>query len=168
MPPEREASTKPIAATVFPAPVACSNQKRRAAFGSSGCSGIWTSSSSSPSESPSQDAVSSSPSSASSSSSPSPSSSSSQSSSLSDSSSSTSSSPSSSSSSSSTSAVGADPLREPFDDCSSAISAIIVPDSASTWWAFRTVPSSSLGSSCAIRRSRPSISEYFWRHSSDG
>ena len=39
MPPVREASTKPIAATVLPAPVACSNQKRRAASGSSGCSG---------------------------------------------------------------------------------------------------------------------------------
>ena len=35
MPPVREASTKPSAATVFPAPVACSNQKRRAAPGSS-------------------------------------------------------------------------------------------------------------------------------------
>ena len=34
----REASTKPSAATVLPAPVACSNQKRLAAFGSSGCS----------------------------------------------------------------------------------------------------------------------------------
>ena len=35
MPPVREASTKPSAATVLPAPVACSNQKRRAAPGSS-------------------------------------------------------------------------------------------------------------------------------------
>ena len=34
----REASTKPSAATVLPAPVACSNQKRLAALGSSGCS----------------------------------------------------------------------------------------------------------------------------------
>ena len=33
MPPVREASTKPSAATVLPAPVACSNQKRRAAPG---------------------------------------------------------------------------------------------------------------------------------------
>ena len=33
MPPVREASTKPSAATVLPAPVACSNQKRRAARG---------------------------------------------------------------------------------------------------------------------------------------
>ena len=42
----REASTKPSAATVLPAPVACSNQKRLAALGSSGCSASWTSSSS--------------------------------------------------------------------------------------------------------------------------
>ena len=35
MPPVRDASTKPSAATVLPAPVACSNQKRRAAPGSS-------------------------------------------------------------------------------------------------------------------------------------
>ena len=33
MPPVREASTKPTAATVLPAPVACSNQKRLPAFG---------------------------------------------------------------------------------------------------------------------------------------
>ena len=46
MPPVREASTKPIAATVLPAPVACSNQKRRDAPGSSGCSGSCSSSSS--------------------------------------------------------------------------------------------------------------------------
>ena len=46
MPPVREPSTKPSAATVLPAPVACSNQKRRAAPGSSGCSGSWSSSSS--------------------------------------------------------------------------------------------------------------------------
>ena len=37
-PPVCEASTKPSAATVLPAPVACSNQKRLAALGSSGCS----------------------------------------------------------------------------------------------------------------------------------
>ena len=34
----RDASTKPSAATVLPAPVACSNQKRLAALGSSGAS----------------------------------------------------------------------------------------------------------------------------------
>ena len=38
MPPVREASMKPTAATVLPAPVACSNQKRRLAPGSSGAS----------------------------------------------------------------------------------------------------------------------------------
>ena len=43
----RDASTKPSAATVLPAPVACSNQKRLAALGSSGCSSSWPSSSSS-------------------------------------------------------------------------------------------------------------------------
>ena len=37
MPPVRDASTKPSAATVLPAPVACSNQKRRAAPASSSC-----------------------------------------------------------------------------------------------------------------------------------
>ena len=41
----REASTKPSAATVLPAPVACSNQKRLAALGSSGCSAQLASSS---------------------------------------------------------------------------------------------------------------------------
>ena len=39
MPPVREPSTKPSAATVLPAPVACSNQKRLPAFGSSGALG---------------------------------------------------------------------------------------------------------------------------------
>ena len=45
MPPVRDASTKPSAATVLPAPVACSNQKRLSALGSSGCSSSWASSS---------------------------------------------------------------------------------------------------------------------------
>ncbi len=43
-PPVREASMKPTAATVLPAPVACSNQKRRSAPGSSGASSIVSSS----------------------------------------------------------------------------------------------------------------------------
>ena len=43
----REASMKPTAATVLPAPVACSNQKRRLAPGSSGASATTRSSSSS-------------------------------------------------------------------------------------------------------------------------
>ena len=42
-----DASTNPSAATVLPAPVACSNQNRLAALGSSGCSSIWSSSPSS-------------------------------------------------------------------------------------------------------------------------
>ena len=45
-PPVRVASMKPTAATVLPAPVACSNQKRRAAPGSSGASSTTSSSSS--------------------------------------------------------------------------------------------------------------------------
>src|SRR4029079_12545850 len=44
MPPVRDASTKPTAATVLPAPVACSNQKRLPAFGSSGASATSSSS----------------------------------------------------------------------------------------------------------------------------
>ena len=47
MPPVREASMKPTAATVLPAPVACSNQKRRSAPGSSGATSTASSSSSS-------------------------------------------------------------------------------------------------------------------------
>ena len=46
-PPVREASMKPTAATVLPAPVACSNQKRRLAPGSSGASATASASSSS-------------------------------------------------------------------------------------------------------------------------
>src|SRR3954454_3222688 len=45
MPPVRDASTKPSAATVLPAPVACSNQNRLAALGSSGASATSASSS---------------------------------------------------------------------------------------------------------------------------
>ena len=45
-PPVRVASMKPTAATVLPAPVACSNQKRRAAPGSSAASASSSSSSS--------------------------------------------------------------------------------------------------------------------------
>src|SRR3954464_471725 len=46
-PPVREASTKPSAATDLPTPVACSNQKRLWALGSSGCSASCSASSSS-------------------------------------------------------------------------------------------------------------------------
>ena len=55
------------------------------------------------------------------------------------------------------------PLR-----CASASSAVSVPDSASTWWAERTVPSARCGSSSESSRSSPSSSEYDRRHSSDG
>src|SRR5438270_10458360 len=54
MPPVRDASTNPRAATVLPAPVACSNQKRRSAPGSSSGGGGSSSSSASTSASASQ------------------------------------------------------------------------------------------------------------------
>ena len=50
----------------------------------------------------------------------------------------------------------------------SASSAVSVPDSASTWWAERTVPSTRWGSSSESSRSSPSSSENFRRHSIDG
>ena len=64
MPPVRDASTKPSAATVLPAPVACSNQKRRAAPGSSAMASAAASSSASSagSQSSGSSSVSSSPS----------------------------------------------------------------------------------------------------------
>ena len=68
-PPVRVASTKPMAATVLPAPVACSNQKRLAALGSSGASSSWSSSSGTSAESVGSSACGSSSSSSSSSSS---------------------------------------------------------------------------------------------------
>src|SRR3954447_18836792 len=114
MPPVRDASTKPSAATDLPAPVACSNQNRRAAFGSSAAASPSPGASSS-----SSDGASSCQSSGSSSSE-------------------ISSSPSSSTSpdGSSSTAAGAEPLRAPSPlppaPCASASSAISVPDSAST------------------------------------
>ena len=146
MPPVREPSTKPSAATVLPAPVACSNQKRLPAFGSSGASGSCSSSSAPRRARP-----------------PSP------------------------------AAPPARPRRRapprrgcparraaprprrprdavgdplPFPD--SASSAVSVPDSASTWWAESTVPSTSFGSSWLSSRSRPSRSDQRWRHATDG
>ena len=55
------------------------------------------------------------------------------------------------------------PLR-----CASASSAVSVPESASTWWAESTVPSTSAGSSWLSRRSSPSSSDHCRRHSTDG
>ncbi len=55
------------------------------------------------------------------------------------------------------------PLR-----CASASSAVSVPESASTWWADSTVPSTRCGSSSDSSRSSPSSSEYFRRHSIEG
>ena len=151
MPPVREASTKPSAATVLPAPVACSNQKRRAAFGSSGCSARLRRPrrpSSSAARRPSRRG--------------------------------------SSSSAVVLVVLELDPRRSGSSSTSRVlgrcrcavarrrrpgprrVSAISVPDSASTWWADSMVPSASFGSSSASRRSRPSISEYSRRHSTDG
>ena len=50
----------------------------------------------------------------------------------------------------------------------SASSAVSVPDSASTWWAESTVPSARWGSSSDSSRSSPSSSENWRRHSIDG
>ena len=150
MPPVREASTKPSAATVLPAPVACSNQKRLAALGSSAASAVGSPSSRSGSL---------------------------QSSGSSSGSSSTSSSGRSSSpgiaaeASISGSSLTPAPLPRPLPlgpRCDSASSAVSVPESASTWWADSTVPSTSVGSSCDSRRSRPSSSDQRRRHLADG
>ena len=133
----------PSAATVLPAPVACSNQKRRLAPGSS---------------STESDAASSSASSAGSQSSGS---------------SSASSSPSSSTSPDGSSSEGTWPLPLPLPPLvrgtsSSAVSAISVPESASTWCADSTVPSTRCGSSSDSTRSRPRMSEKSRRHCTDG
>ena len=47
-------------------------------------------------------------------------------------------------------------------------SAVSVPESASTWWAERTAPSASCGSSSLSSRSRPSSRENVRRHATDG
>ena len=144
MPPVRDASTKPSAATVLPAPVACSNQKRLAALGSS------TSSETSSSGSD-QSTGSSSPSSSS------------------RSSSGRSSSPGRPAGASSSGSSGrSSPLRPLPLRCASASSAVSVPDSASTWWADSTVPSTSAGSSWESRRSSPSSSDQRRRQRVEG
>ena len=152
MPPVREASTKPSAATVLPAPVACSNQKRLAALGSSAASParllvlgardrVQSSGSSSGSSSTSSSGRSSSPGIAAEAS--------------------------ISGSSLTRGAVRRAPLPL-APRCDSASSAVSVPESASTWWAESTVPSTSVGSSCESRRSRPSSSDQRRRHLLDG
>src|SRR5215210_1246514 len=149
MPPVREASTKPSAATVLPAPVACSNQKRLAALGSSGASATW---SSSPGWGSDQSSGSSSGSS-------------------STSSSGRSSSPGIAAEASTSGSSPPAPLARPLPLAArwdSANSAVSVPESASTWWAESTVPSTSAGSSCDSRRSRPSSSDQRRRHLVDG
>ena len=50
----------------------------------------------------------------------------------------------------------------------SASSAVSVPESASTWCADSTVPSTSCGSSCESRRSSPSSSDHWRRQCGDG
>ena len=154
VPPVREASMKPTAATVLPAPVACSNQKRRLAPGSSGASS--TTSSSVPSGSSQSRGSSSGSSSSASSASPftgAP----------------------FIAGSSSTSAEGSSPslrapLPRPFEPgfSISETSAARVPDSASTWCSFSSAPSASVGFSVSSSRSSPSISEYWRRHSTEG
>ena len=151
MPPVREASTKPTAATVLPAPVACSNQKRRLAPGSSGASSTCSSSSASCSSQ-----------------------------SCGSSSSSASSSSSSSVDAVAAvllglgrrpvvaapfargalrGAVRALPLPLPLRVLELGVSAASVPESASTWWAESSAPSFRSGGSSSRTRSRPSNSE---------
>ena len=154
MPPVRDPSTKPSAATVLPAPVACSNQKRLAALGSSGWSGSW-SSSTSESSTASDSAQS-----------------------IGSSSTSSSSSPSRSISSGAGPSSAPVPLvwvtptlplgPRPLLLWLSASSAVSVPDSASTWCALSTVPSFSTGSGTARMRSSPSSSDHLRRHATDG
>ena len=130
MPPVRDASTKPSAATVLPAPVACSNQKRRAAPASSSWASAAASSSASSAGSQSSG------------------------------SSSGSSSPSISTSPECSSSEADLPLPFPGRPISSSdSSAISVPERASTWWAESVVPSTRCGSSSESSRSRPRISE---------
>src|SRR3954454_24549533 len=160
-PPVRDASTKPIAATVLPAPVACSNQKRLCAFGSSTPSATSSSTSSGGSSSYASASGSSSGTASRSSSS-----SSSRSTTASRSSSPSSETASSSSSTASTGAAtggGTSPSR-----WASASSAVRVPDSASTWCGFSVVPSARRGSSSLSTLSRPSSSEYRRRQRVEG
>ena len=60
------------------------------------------------------------------------------------------------------------PLISVASVCCSAISSVSVPESASTWWAFSSAPSRSVGVSSASSRSRPSSRENARRHSSEG
>ena len=60
------------------------------------------------------------------------------------------------------------PLPSGAVRCASASSAVSVPDRASTWWADRTVPSTSRGSSSDSSRSSPSSSENSRRQAVEG
>ena len=144
MPPVREASMNPTAATVLPAPVACSNQKRRLAPGSSGASATTSSSSvsgSSQSWGSSSSGSSTSSSGASSATAPLP---------------------------FESSAGGSPFVRAPLaplvrpacaEPSSSVTIAASVPESASTWWSVSSAPSRSFGFSTSSSRSSPSSSE---------
>ncbi len=150
-PPVRVASMKPTAATVLPAPVACSNQKRRAAPGSSAASRdgllfvflgrlflpvLWllvggqllglllllVPRTSSPSGGVG----------------------------------------------SPSSAAAAGPAPFSAAVCCSDISSVRVPESASTWCGLSSAPSRSFGGSSASSRSSPSSSEKSRRHWIDG
>ncbi len=165
-PPVREASMKPTAATVLPAPVACSNQKRRSAPGSSGASSIVSSSSSAGASSQSCGSSSGASSSSSRAASPSAASPSSPASPAS---------PASfaagAAEGSVSSAVSTAPLplaSSAIATCCSAISSVSVPESASTWCGLSSAPSRSFGGSSASRRSRPSSREKSRRHWIDG
>src|SRR3954468_2635145 len=142
-PPVREASTKPSAATDLPAPVACSNQKRLWALGSSGASASCSASSSSGGSSQSTG------------------------SSSSGTSSSSSSSPGGADGAGGPATAALRPLPFPLR-WASASSAVSVPESASTWCGLSSVPSSRRGSSSLRMRSSPSSSENVRRHSVDG
>ena len=160
----REASTKPIAATVLPAPVACSNQKRLPAFGSSTIASSMSVSISSGATSGSSSGSTSATSSASSSSASSSSSANSSSSAASSAASSSSSA--SPSSSSSIAKTGAAPSSSPSAAVAicEASSAVSVPERASTWWGLSVVPSARWGSSSLRSRSSPSSSDHLRRH----
>ena len=150
MPPVRDASTKPTAATVLPAPVACSNQKRRLAPGSSGASPTTSSSSASGSSQSwgSSSGASSSSASSSSASAAEPLAASPLA-------------PFERASGSASAGSCLTPFERPFEPGSSISEMIAasVPESASTWCSLSSAPSCSMGGSSASRRSRPSSSE---------
>ena len=154
MPPVREASTNPSAATVLPAPVACSNQKRLSALGSSGALGldvlvelglvlpvdrllvvVGLAVLERPRRRPRRPGIA------------------------------------AGRERRRLGRLGAAPPLAPLPlplRWASASSAVSVPDSASTWWADSTAPSARCGSSSDSSRSSPSSSENLRRQSIEG